>query len=142
MLLLVAFIWVRSGMEKLYGGEFVSGMAKTIGFFASKNPYGVVKNLLTNMVLPQAAMFGFLTMWGETISGLVIGGSILYGMARGFSKTVITILLSGLVGGGFLSFVFYFSAGWTSPSTETVNLLMGGLQIIGIILCIQILKRV
>src|SRR5574337_968653 len=33
------YIWLQAGIEKLVGGQFINGLAKTLGYFASKNPY-------------------------------------------------------------------------------------------------------
>jgi thiosulfate dehydrogenase [quinone] large subunit len=112
----IGYIWLNSAIEKIAGGEFVGGMAKTLGYFASKNPIGWEKDFLINVAIPNATVFGYLSMYGE----LLVGLALLLGI---FSQV-------GAIAGLFLSLSFYFAAGWTSPSTETVNLVMAGVQVV------------
>lgn len=110
------YIWLQSGIEKLTGGGFVSGMAKTLGYFASKNPYAWQKDFLLNVATPNATLFGNLAMYGEILVGL----SLLLGV---FSEI-------GLIGAIAMNLAYLFAAGWTSPSTETVNLAMAGVEFV------------
>ena len=55
-------------------------------------------------------------MYGE----LLVGLALLLGIFSEFGALV----------GLFMSLNFYFAAGWTSASTETVNLVMAGVQVI------------
>ncbi len=52
------YVWLHAAIEKLEGGQFVAGMAKTLGAFASKNPIGWEKDFLTNFAIPNATAFG------------------------------------------------------------------------------------
>ncbi|MCL4489179.1 MAG: DoxX family membrane protein [Chloroflexi bacterium] len=110
------FLWLQAGIEKLTSGGFVSGMGKTLAAFASKNPYGWEKAFLLNVATPNAALFGNLTMYGE----ILVGIALLLGV---FSEVGIT---AGLI----MNLAYLFAAGWTSASTETVNLAMAGVSVI------------
>lgn len=112
----VGYVWLTAAIEKITGGEFVAGMAKTLGFFASKNPIGWEKAFLTNVAIPNATVFGTLSMYGE----LLVGLALLLGV---FSEV-------GAIAGLLMSVNFYLAAGWTSASTETVNLVMAGVQVV------------
>ncbi len=110
------YIWLQAGIEKMAGGGFVTGMAKTLAAFASKNPYPWEQSFLTQVAIPNATLFGNLAMYGE----ILVGISLLIGV---FSEI-------GTIGGLVMSVAYLFAAGWTSASTETVNLAMAGVQVI------------
>ncbi len=110
------YIWLTAGIEKWQGGAFVGGMAKTLAAFASKNPYPWQQAFLNNVAIPNATLFGNAAMYGE----ILVGIALLLGV---FSQV-------GLLAGLTMSVAYYFAAGWTSASTETVNLAMAGVQIV------------
>ncbi len=110
------FLWLQAGIEKLDSGTFVAGMGKTLAAFASKNPYGWEKDFLLNVATPNATLFGALAMYGEILVGL----ALLFGV----------LSQVGVIGGLVMNIAYLFAAGWTSPSTETVNLAMAGVSII------------
>ncbi len=112
----LGYVWLSAAIEKIEGGTFVAGMGKTLAAFASKNPYGGEQAFLNNVALPNATLFGTLSMYGE----LLVGLALLLGIFSEFGALV----------GLFMSLNFYFAAGWTSASTETVNLVMAGVQVI------------
>ena len=112
----VGYIWLNAAIEKIEGGTFVATIGKTLAAFASKNPYGFEKAFLTNIAIPNATLFGTLSMYGE----LLVGLALLLGI---FSEL-------GAVAGLFMSLNFYFAAGWTGASTESLNLVLAGVQVI------------
>jgi len=111
-LLRIAFGWVfiNSGWEKLSDPAFVPGMGKTLGYFASKNPYPWMVSLLQGVAIPHATFFGVLFGWGEFLVGL----SLFFGV----------LSQVGLLGAFAMNLTFYFAAGWTGPSTATANQVM------------------
>src|SRR5512142_2005961 len=66
------YIWLMAGIEKLEGGQFVSGMAKTLGVFASKNPYPWQQAFLNSVAIPNATLFGYAAMYGEIFVGIAL----------------------------------------------------------------------
>lgn len=141
ILLAHGLIWLRSSYGKLSGGQFVDELDKTLAFFASKNSYPLVKDFLQNTAIPNSKLFGNLTMWGEFLSALAIILGVLYLLIKkSYDKRAVVILILGLLGGIFLNAVFLFSAGWTSPSTESVNLIMFVTQLIGAVVLIKSLS--
>lgn len=132
MLLSVGFIWLRSSVGKFTGGTFVDTLAGTLGKFASNNPYAWYKNYLQIVAIPNAKTIGMVIMWSEFLAAISITGAILY-LLFGSEKNKIAqiILLIGLIGGMILNANFWLAAGWMSPSTESVNLLMFLIQGVG-----------
>lgn len=107
---LTGVIFLQAGWEKLAEPGFVPGMGKTLGYFASKNPYPWMASLLQNVAIPNASFFGLLFSWGE----LLVGLSLILGI----------LSQVGLLGALAMSLTFYFAAGWTGPSTATANEIM------------------
>jgi len=105
--ILTGYVFIHAGWEKLANPEYTAGMAKTIGYFASKNPYPWMQSLLTNVALPNAELFAPVFSWGE----LLVGISLLLGL---FSPL-------GLLGALAMNITFFFAAGWTGPGTQTAN---------------------
>lgn len=136
----IGLIFLRSGYSKLAGGKFVGGLSKTLGSFASENPYPPVKAFLINVAIPNSTVFGLLTMLGEIYAGLSITSAVIYFLfKKSLNKLFLAILISGLIVNIFLNATFYFAAGWTSPSTETVNLVM---LLIGLISFVYAIKKI
>lgn len=134
--ILIAFglEFLRSSYGKIAGGKFVGGLGSTLKIFANKNPNEWYKNFLNSWAIPNSSMLGNLIMWGELLSGIaMIVGSIYLLLNKGKGRFAQFILMLGLIGGAFLNLNFYFAAGWTSPSTEGLNLLMLVIEVIGII---------
>lgn len=106
----VGYIFLTSGIEKLANPGLAASMPGTLTRFASENPHLWYKGFLLNTAIPHAALFGQLTAWGETLAGvsLVLGA--------------ITPL--GAIGALFLNLNIYFASGWTSPSTDSLSVLM------------------
>ncbi len=141
-MLVEGLVWLRSSYGKISSGNFVDGMEKSLNAFASKNPFPQVKEFLLQTALPNTKTFGALTLWGEALVALSIVGAAAYLMFGGRqSKAVVWVLLLGLLGGMFLNAVFWLSAGWTSPSTDSVNAVMFGTQLVGFVVGLRLLKR-
>lgn len=133
VLMAIGFIFLRSGYGKVTGGKFVGSIGPTLEKFASGNPYPFFKGFLENVAIPNAAVFGILTMWGEVLSGLSLFAISAYFLTTGKGNKFLYLLLTlGLLGGMFLNANFYLASAWTSPSTESLNLLMFFVQLIGL----------
>ncbi|MBI3485369.1 hypothetical protein HY025_00325 [Candidatus Daviesbacteria bacterium] len=128
------FIFLRSSYGKFKGGTFVSSLPESLTKFASKNPYPFVKEFLNSTAIPSSGFFGILTMWGELMVGLSLFGISVYLLFGGKGiKLLYSLYAAGLIGGMFLNGVFWLAAGWTSPSTESLNLLMFLVQAVGLL---------
>lgn len=130
ILLAIGLLWLKSSYGKITGGTFVDGLGKTLTMFASKNPHPWYKDFLTNVAIPNSTIFGLLTMWGELLAALAICGGVILLIVNSGSKLPKVILALGLVGGTLLNVIFWLAAGWTSASTDSLNLLMAIVQAI------------
>lgn len=138
--LLIGMLWIRSSYGKFSSNSFSENFAQTISRFASKNPYPWYKNFLENVVIKNAELFANLVLLGELLTALSItAGSILILIGKK-DKRVIILLASGFTGGMFLNAIFWLASGWTSPSSDSLNLLMFGIETIGLISAIKLLK--
>lgn len=129
-------IWLRSSVGKLSSGNFVENLGGTLTKFASHNPYPFYKNFLENVAVPNSQIFGFLTLWGEFLVAIsLVGGAIILLTSPRKLKVVKLPLMMGLLGGVFLNLIFWLASGWTSASTDSLNLLM---LVIGLIALIAV----
>ncbi|HRN96662.1 MAG TPA: hypothetical protein PLD54_04405 [Candidatus Levybacteria bacterium] len=134
----IGFIFFKSAYGKLTGGEFVDGLAGTLKFFASENPHSFVKTFLTDTIIPNSILFGHFTMWGEFLSAVCILVPVVYYLfTRKRTKHMMFLLGIGFLVGAFLNWTFWFAAGWTSPSTHSLNLLMGLIQSAGVVYVVK-----
>lgn len=125
----VGFEWLRAGWEKVDNPQFVSGMGKTIGAFASKNPTSWYKDFLTGFAAPNATVLGWVVAYGELLAGialLVAATLYILNIQRYpvFGPLTSALALAALVGGAFMSINFWLAAGWLSVSTDGLNLQM------------------
>ena len=134
ILLADGLVWLKSSYGKFSGGDFVAGLPATFGKFASKNPYPRFKDFLTSTAIPNYQVFGNLVLWGELFVAVAIVGLtalLLFGVK--LNKPWLILLKLGLLGGAFLNLIFFLASGWTSPSTESLNLLMLAVQAVGLV---------
>lgn len=124
ILLANGLIWLRSSYGKFASGNFVQGLGGTLERFASKNPYSWYKDFLQNVAIPNSQTIGMVVLWGEAFVALAIVGGAVFKMKR--------VLILGLLGGAVLNVLFWLAAGWTSPSTDSLNLLMLVIELVGI----------
>ncbi|OGL74389.1 hypothetical protein A3C96_03795 [Candidatus Uhrbacteria bacterium RIFCSPHIGHO2_02_FULL_60_10] len=117
--LVLGLEWFLAGWSKVSNPEFAGGLVKTLGFFVSKNPHSWYVGLVNDQIIPNVAVFAVLVAWGELLAGLSLLSGLLLGV--------------GLLAGIFMNLNFYFAAGWTSPSTASLNLIMIVFQ--GILFC-------
>lgn len=139
----IGYVFLKSSFGKIEGGKFVEGLAGTLEKFASKNPYPFFKNFLETIAIPNSYIFGVLTMWGELLVGIsLILGSLYLIFSKGTNKLVYFGLLLGFFGGMLLNGTFYFASGWISPSTESVNLVMFFVGLVGFLFTLKKLTSV
>lgn len=124
VVLAVGFIFLRSSYGKFTGGTFVSTLGETLSKMVGKNPYPWYKSFLLSTAIPNATTFGLLTMWGELLSGLAMLLAAVYLLIKGGNKLAYLLLALGGLGGAFLNGIFWLAAGYTSSSTDGLNLLM------------------
>ncbi len=131
IILAIGLIWLKSSWGKLSSGNFPDKLGGTLTTFASKNPNLWFKSILETTAIPNSVIFGYLVMLGEFFVAVTLTVASLYLLKKQKTNSTLGIWLClGLIGGALLNLTFWFAAGWMSPSTETLNLLMAGVQII------------
>ncbi|KKU90517.1 MAG: hypothetical protein UY21_C0022G0018 [Microgenomates group bacterium GW2011_GWA1_48_10] len=134
VLVLVGFLWLRSSWGKIAGGTFVSGLAKTLTNFASKNPYPWFKDFLETVAIPNSQTFGLLVLVGEMTAAMLIFVMSLYLLAgQKTSKLGAFLLPAGLLIAAALNLTFWLASGWMSASGDSLNLLMLGVETVGLV---------
>lgn len=130
----VGLLWLKSSLGKISSGNFVSGLGGILTKTADKNPHLFFKQFLTTVAIPNSQLFGLLVMWGEFLSAIAItlGAGMLLVNPKA-NKSASLILILGLLGGAFLNITFWLGFGYSSPSTDSLNLLMAAIEIIGIL---------
>lgn len=121
----LAVEWLHSGWGKWSGPGFMGNIGKTFIGFTAKNPNGWYVSFLNSTATPHAIVFGNIIRSGELLIGiaLVLGGVLLLAKKR-LPAVAIWLLVVAFFGGALMNLNFYFAAGWTSPSTWGVNVVM------------------
>lgn len=132
VLLTLGLMWAKSSYSKFTSGNFVSGLGETLSKVSPKNPYPFFKQFIYSVAIPNSSTFGFMVLWGELLVAVsIIVGSVML-MMNPLNKMAALAIVVGLIGGLLLNITFWLGFGWTSPSTDSVNLLMGAIELIGI----------
>ncbi|MHA1219249.1 MAG: DoxX family protein [Candidatus Heimdallarchaeaceae archaeon] len=117
--------WFYAGLTKIIGGTFAAAMPYIFNDFIYGKGFGPGDPVLNpntwmvnwlNAMTPSASLYGHLVQWGE----LLIGIALIIGVLTNISAIV----------GIFFNFLFFFAAGWSSPSTASVNWILWALSII------------
>ncbi|MBI2086276.1 hypothetical protein HYT74_02960 [Candidatus Daviesbacteria bacterium] len=136
--LIIGLIWARSSLEKIFGGEFVDSLGGILTKVAQANPYLWYKNFLIGVVTPNSQIFANLTMWGEFLTAVSISaGAIYLLLSKTKERASKILLLGGLIGGMFLNTIFWLGFAYTSPATDTLNLLMLLIELLGAVVLIK-----
>mgnify|MGYP006977227611 FL=1 len=134
--IILAYEWISGGFGKISGGQFVSTIGKTLSRFENGNPHGWYVDSMVRVAKDSPEIFGQLVQWGELFAGI---GLIVAILTHGLSEQspwrnmARYVAILSLLGGVFMNLNFYYAAGWTSPSTGGLNLLMFWLQILLIV---------
>ncbi len=135
------FIFLRSSFGKFQSGNFVNSLAPILKKFASQNPFPIYKSFLEQIAIPNAGLCGMLTMWGELFAALTLVGLSVYLLFNSKPQRIIYLLLAaGFLTGAILNAVFWLASGWTSPSTDGLNLLMFLIEVIGFVYSVKKFK--
>lgn len=130
ILLVDGSIWFRSGLGKFTSGNFVENLPKTLERFSSQNPHSWYKDLL-GPIGSNSQLWGNLVMYGELVGSLVLLTGVAMGLLKNTPRPLVALMILSLLGLSFMNLNFYLASGWTSPSSEGLNLLMFFIQIIG-----------
>lgn len=130
--LFLGLIWARSSLGKLTSGNFAQSLTPTLERFASKNPYPWYKNFLQTTAIPNGELLGNLVLWGEFFTAVTILIGSIYLLLKPDSKLVLALIAFGFLTGGVLNASFWLASGWTSPSSDNLNLFMLVIEIVGL----------
>ena len=125
--IILAYEWMSAGWGKISSPKFVEGIVGTFDYFASQNPYLWYKSFLLNFATRNATLLAYLVEWGQVIIAIALltaGIAYLYANKISVKKTALKVSILALIGGMLMNINFYFAAGWTSPSTHGINLIM------------------
>lgn len=133
VLLAIGFIWAKSSLSKLIAGNFLANLESTLTKFASKNPFPWYKDFLESVAIPNVSIFGNLVFWSEAFVGLTLLLLPTYLLVTTKpNRYHYKFLLLALVGGALMNGFFWLASAWTSPSSDSINLLMLVLEVFGI----------
>ena len=124
---IIAYEWISGGWSKLASRSFAQSMEKTLFHFEQGNPHGWYIRSILSFAKQHAELFGQLVQWGEILTGIgLLVGLLLYVFSKNPSvrEGVALISILALLGGLLMNLNFYVAAGWTSPSTSGLNVLM------------------
>ena len=141
VILLLGLLWAKTSYGKFASGNFVSELGQTLSKVQSKNPHPFFRDFLADFAIPNSQIFGSLVLYGELLVAisLIFASSLLIFKTK-VNKLVTLLLIAGLSGGLFLNINFWLGFGWTNPAADSLNLLMGSTEAIGIFFLIKQLK--
>lgn len=132
VLLAVSYIWLHSSYAKLSSGGFPQSLGPTLQKFMIHNPYPWYRQFIEAIVFPNAYVVGLLVQYAELLAGIcILVGAVLLILQKYVRVAVRTVLI-GLVISFFLNLQFWLAAGWTSPSADSLNLLLMIIALVGI----------
>jgi uncharacterized membrane protein YphA (DoxX/SURF4 family) len=129
----LAYEWISGGLGKMHEGQFVSTIGKTLGRFENGNPHDWYVGSVLRIAKNSPETFGQLVQWGELLAGIGLVVAILvYGLSKQsqYKNMARYVAILSLLGGAFMNGNFYYAAGWTSPSTGGLNVLMFWIEIV------------
>lgn len=131
--LVITYEWIHGGLEKTFGGKFIASIGTTLSRFADGNPHALYVDSVLQAAQNSPQVFGQLVQWGELFTGIgLLLAIMLFYLAKAHQAKMLArcIAVTALLGGVIMNLNFYFAAGWLSPSTSGVNVLMFWVQII------------
>jgi hypothetical protein len=129
--LALAFEWLHSALGKWLHPEFMDGIGKTLGTFASKTNHRGYAEFLNSVAVPNAEMFGNMIRVGELAVGLalLLSGLIILKQKQ-LSLPAAWIITAACFGGALMNINFFLASGWSSPAAWGLNILMAATEII------------
>jgi uncharacterized membrane protein YphA (DoxX/SURF4 family) len=129
----LAYEWLHGGWDKISGGQFVLNIGKTLARFENGNPHEWYVGSVLRLAKDSPEVFGQLVQWGELMAGIGLVATLFaYGFSREskWKNVARYVAAFSLFGGAFMNANFYYAAGWTSPSTGGLNMLMFWVQVV------------
>jgi len=138
VLLLFAYEWLISGLNKVLSPDFRSGLADNLRQAMKDNPNHWYVHFLSAMVLPHAHVFAAVVEGGELLvaAGLVVGAALWIGghrLSRRWAGPLHLAVLGALLGSALMTANYYLMAGNTLPWVNPGNPFNEGLDIDGLL---------
>ncbi len=140
----LAYEWISGGLGKIYEGQFVSNIGKTLGRFETGNPHEWYVGSVLRIAKNSPEAFGQLVQWGELLAGIGLVAAILvYGLSRQpqWRNIARYAAILSLLGGALMNVNFYYAAGWTSTSTGGLNMVMLWMQVVLLATWVSALRK-
>ncbi|EFH88157.1 hypothetical protein [Ktedonobacter racemifer] len=130
--LLVGYAWLLAGVDKILLRTFPDQLSELLRTTTSSGRLpGLFVALLQGLVVPNAALFGFLVEWGETLAGLGLITAGLVTLLRPFAKRAlrgrsailfaygdrlpVILALLAAIGAGLLGLNYFMLDGMPAP---------------------------
>ncbi len=142
--IILAYEWLSGGWGKIYGGQFVPNIGKSLARFETGNPHEWYVSSLLSSAKNYPTVFGLLVQWGELLAGIgLLAALALYVFSKRRSSKCFAryVTVAALLGGMFMNLNFYFAAGWTSSSTGGLNALLFWVQAVLLVAWIVIPQK-
>ena len=137
----MGLIWLKSVVPKFLEPTFVKNLAPTLTYFSSKNPLPWYRQFLQSIAIPNASLFAELTRFGELTAAILLGVTALVALRKMRLSKIHELAMVGALTGAWLNLQFGLASFWTSPASETLNLLMFVVQAILVFYHWQTMKK-
>jgi thiosulfate dehydrogenase [quinone] large subunit len=114
----IGYEWLNSAFTKIVRGGFNSGLGEQLAKNSDAAPSWYV-SILSGVVIPHAAIFGYLVEAGELLVGAGLVSTAAFLLVRGQHlnagalRTVLAVVVLAAAGGAFMNANFALSAGDT-----------------------------
>lgn len=143
VLLLFAYEWLLSGLDKLFSATFRSGLAANLKGATHDNPNQWYAHIITSAVLPHAAAFAIVVEAGELlVTGGLVAGAILWltghRLPARWASLLHLAVIAALLGSAVMTANYYLMAGNTWPWLKTADPFNEALDIDGLLTLIAL----
>lgn len=139
----VGYEWLNSAFTKLVHGGFASGLADQLAKNSDGAP-GWYQSVLQTVIIPHAAVFGYLIEAGELLVGigLIATAAVLFAkggrLSVGALRAVLGVVALTAIGGAFMNLNFSLFSGNPAPWSLGSDTFGEGVGIDGILMMVQI----
>lgn len=134
VIMFIGFIFFKAGFEKLINGNLPEELPGILSMFAKGNPNIIVKNYLNSFAIPNSFLLAYAVIFGELLTGLSLMSSAVYFILNKKKRKIVTLtFILGLFSAALMNLNYWLSSGWMSPSTYSLNLLMLGISLLGLV---------
>jgi hypothetical protein len=139
----VAYEWLNSAFTKIVHGGFAAGLADQLAKNADGAP-GWYRAVLEAVIIPHAAIFGYLIEAGELLVGasLIATAAVLFVRGQHLSvvalRTLLGVVAVTALGGAFMNLNFSLFSGDPAPWSLGSDAFSEGVGIDGILMLVQL----